>query len=110
MAPQFRTVIALAVIASASVVRAELNFTTNWNPTGEGCVDTDGFLSCYDDQAGKASSCTKGCESSNTKDSSEYNTCINNCERLLYADNIGCWLQSCWNQVCGNAIFSKIGN
>jgi len=28
---------------------------------------------------------------------------VNDCEKLLFADNIGCWLQSCWNQVysCG---------
>jgi hypothetical protein len=76
------------------------NFTTNWNPYGEGCVDPTGFLSCYATQSSKASSCTSACASSNTKGSSTYNICVNECKELWLADNIGCWIQSCWNQVC----------
>jgi hypothetical protein len=94
------TAASVALIAFSSVARAQTNFTTNWNPLGEGCVDTTGFLSCYSDQSSKAASCTNVCTQSNTKDTPAYNTCIDACDELWLADNIGCWIQSCWNQVC----------
>ncbi|KAE9375265.1 hypothetical protein N431DRAFT_369506 [Stipitochalara longipes BDJ] len=77
----------------------EGNFTTNWNPSGEGCVDPTGFVSCYATQSSSALSCTNTCASNNKKGSSEYNICVNECKELWLATNVGCWIQSCWNQV-----------
>lgn len=80
-----------------------INFTANWNPTGDGCVDASGFLSCYTSQGSKAATCKAACAASDTKGSSAYNTCANLCEVAWLGDNLGCWIQSCWNQVysCG---------
>ena len=100
MGSKFLAIAAIALIALCSTALGQTNFTTNWNPTGEGCVDTTGFLSCYDDQGAKGTSCTNACATSNKKGSSAYNTCVNGCEQLWLADNVGCWIQSCWNQVC----------
>jgi hypothetical protein len=104
MASQFFTIIAGALFALFSMALGQTNllqtnFTTNWNPTGEGCVDTVGFLSCYTDQGTTANSCADACSASNKKGSAPYNTCVTACDQLWYAGNIGCWLQSCWNQV-----------
>ncbi|KAH8748570.1 hypothetical protein F5882DRAFT_470916 [Hyaloscypha sp. PMI_1271] len=108
MASQFFTIIAGALFALFSMALGQTNLlqtnvTTNWNPTGEGCVDTVGFLSCYADQGITANSCADACSVSNKKGSAPYNTCVTACDQLWYAGNIGCWLQSCWNQVysCG---------
>ena len=99
----------LSLVALYSTARAQTglyssnsyegNFTTNWNPSGEGCVDPTGFVSCYASQSSAASACTNTCASSNTKGSSQYNICTNQCRELWLADNVGCWIQSCWNQV-----------
>jgi len=104
MASQFFTIIAGALFALFSMALGQTNLlqtnvTTNWNPTGEGCVDTVGFLSCYADQGITANSCADACSVSNKKGSAPYNTCVTACDQLWYAGNIGCWLQSCWNQV-----------
>lgn len=88
-----------ATVALFVVARAQTNFTTDWNPLGEGCVDTKGFLSCYSDQSSKAASCTSTCAANNPKGSNQYNTCVDACDELWLADNLGCWIQSCWNQV-----------
>src|SRR5580658_5868507 len=104
MASKFLTLIAGTLFALFSTVLGQTNllqtnFTTNWNPTGEGCVDATGFLSCYAAQGAKADSCASACSAGNTKGSAGYNTCMIACNELWYAGNIGCWLQSCWNQV-----------
>ncbi|KAE8441186.1 hypothetical protein EG329_005786 [Mollisiaceae sp. DMI_Dod_QoI] len=73
--------------------------TRNWNPTGEGCVDTKGFLSCYDTQSSNADSCVQFCDSNFVKGTGAYTDCILGCNGAWLASNVGCWIQSCWNQV-----------
>jgi len=100
MGSKFLTIVIVSLITFYSTALGQTtNFTTNWNPTGEGCVDTTGFLSCYDNQGTKADSCMTACANNNKKGSSEYNTCVNLCTQAWIADNLGCWIQSCWNQV-----------
>lgn len=90
----------LALLASSSVVLgASTNFTTNWNPNGDGCVDTKGFLSCYDTQASQGTTCVDNCANTNKEGTTAYQDCVNGCTGLWLASNVGCWLQSCWNQV-----------
>jgi hypothetical protein len=91
---------AATFFAFYSTALGQTNFTTNWNPTGEGCVDTTGFISCYNDHTNTGVSCQETCANNNKKGTAEYNTCMNACEALWLAGNVGCWLQSCWNQVC----------
>ncbi|KAH6714288.1 hypothetical protein DL95DRAFT_368996 [Leptodontidium sp. 2 PMI_412] len=86
----------LVITALASVVAADAR---NWNPTGQGCVDTDGFLSCYQSRVDDAVGCVKACNST-TKAGTELNqNCILGCNGAWLAGNIGCWIQGCWNQV-----------
>ncbi|KAF8847563.1 hypothetical protein BDZ45DRAFT_320904 [Acephala macrosclerotiorum] len=73
--------------------------TRNWNPTGQGCVDPKGFLSCYDNQSSNAVSCTAFCDSNTVKGTKAYTDCILGCNGAWLASNVGCWIQSCWNQV-----------
>jgi hypothetical protein len=94
------TLTAAIFFAFYSTALGQTNFTTNWNPTGEGCVDSTGFISCYNDHSNTGVSCQQACANNNKKGTAEYNTCMNACEALWLAGNVGCWLQSCWNQVC----------
>lgn len=88
---------ALLISAFVTTVVADAR---NWNPTGEGCVDTQGFLSCYEAQTNNAVGCIKVCNST-TKAATQINQdCILGCNGAWLAGNIGCWIQSCWNQVC----------
>ncbi len=91
---------AATLFAFYSTALGQTNFTTNWNPTGEGCVDSTGYVSCYNDRRNTGISCQTACASNNKKGTTEYNTCMDACEALWLAGNVGCWLQSCWNQVC----------
>jgi hypothetical protein len=94
------TLTAVTFFAFYSTALGQTNFTTNWNPTGEGCVDPTGFVSCYNDHSNTGVSCQTACANNNKKGTPEYNTCMDACEALWLAGNVGCWLQSCWNQVC----------
>jgi hypothetical protein len=68
----------LALLASSSVVLgASTNFTTNWNPNGYGCVDTKGFLSCYDTQASQGTTCVDNCANTNKEGTTAYQNCVN---------------------------------
>ncbi|CZR69644.1 uncharacterized protein PAC_19544 [Phialocephala subalpina] len=73
--------------------------TRNWNPTGQGCVDPNGFLSCYATQSSNAVSCVGFCDSNTVKGTGAYTDCILGCNGAWLASNVGCWIQSCWNQV-----------
>ncbi|PMD44879.1 hypothetical protein L207DRAFT_629426 [Hyaloscypha variabilis F] len=105
------TALTLAILSSTARAQTdsyqsnsfEGNFTTNWNPSGEGCVDPAGFVSCYATQSSSSLSCMTACANSNKKGTSQYNICVNECKELWLANNVGCWIQSCWNQVysCG---------
>ncbi|KAH8589623.1 hypothetical protein B0O99DRAFT_692358 [Bisporella sp. PMI_857] len=86
----------LLVCGLVSTVAADAR---NWNPTGAGCVDTDGFLSCYETQANNAVSCLKVCNSTTEAATQINQNCILGCNGAWLAGNIGCWIQSCWNQV-----------
>ena len=76
--------------------------TTNYNPTGEGCVDPKGFLTCYQTQINKASSCSGLCNSTDAAGTSALKQCELGCDGQWHAGNIACWIQSCWNQVSGH--------
>ncbi|PMD31554.1 hypothetical protein L207DRAFT_591505 [Hyaloscypha variabilis F] len=93
------TRIFLALIASSTVLGAATNLTTNWNPNGDGCVDTKGFLSCYDTQASTGVNCLDNCANDNQEGSTAYKTCVSGCTGHWLASNVGCWLETCWNQV-----------
>jgi hypothetical protein len=71
----------------------------NFNPSGEGCVDQSGFLSCYKSQAVAAVDCENFCVTSTKKGSEEAESCSRGCGGHWLAANIGCWIQSCWNEV-----------
>ncbi len=73
---------------------------SNQNPTGEGCVDPQGYLSCYAAQVKQAAFCTETVNK--TCDAQQINNCIAGCYGAQLAGNIGCWIQSCWNKVCWN--------
>jgi hypothetical protein len=87
--------IALGLCLASTV----LGDTRDWNPTGDGCVDSTGFLSCYETQSNNAVSCVQFCESNNVKGTQVYQDCILGCNGAWLASNLGCWIQSCWNQV-----------
>ncbi|KAH8671937.1 hypothetical protein BGZ60DRAFT_527375 [Tricladium varicosporioides] len=71
----------------------------NYNPTGEGCVDPKGFLSCYQKNIDAAVGCTGQCNNTTPANSATRQNCILGCNGGWLASNIGCWIQSCWNQV-----------
>ncbi len=93
-------VFALAFLPSL-ITAAATNLTANYNPSGTGCVDPSGFLSCYSAQGTKAVSCVNFCDSTIPDQSGiTYQNCVLGCEGAWLAGNIGCWIQGCWNQVC----------
>jgi hypothetical protein len=89
----------LALIASSTVLGAATNLTTNWNPNEDGCVDTKGFLSCYDTQVLTGVNCLDNCANDNQEGTTAYKTCVSGCTGHWLASNVGCWLETCWNQV-----------
>lgn len=89
----------LAAVILASAPTSVLCDTRNWNPTGQGCVDPKGFLSCYDTRSSNAVSCVSFCDSDTVKGTGAYEDCILGCGGAQLAGNVGCWIQSCWNQV-----------
>jgi hypothetical protein len=94
----FYLISAILLVGLCSTVVADL--TVNYNPTGAGCVDSKGFLSCYQAQIDKAVSCNKACNSTIPDyNSNVYQNCVLGCTGSWLAGNIGCWIQSCWNQV-----------
>jgi hypothetical protein len=85
-----------AIVGEFSYVIADFR---NFNPTGEGCVDQSGFVSCYKAQAAAAVDCENFCTTSTTKGSDEAESCSQGCSGHWLAGNVGCWIQSCWNEV-----------
>lgn len=92
----------LAAVVLSVAPASVLSDTRNWNPTGQGCVDTKGFLSCYDTQSSNAVSCVNFCDSSTVKGTEAYEDCLLGCNGAWLASNVGCWIQSCWNQACSS--------
>ncbi len=88
----------LTALGFSSLVHGD---TRNWNPSGQGCVDPSGYLSCYKAQSDQAVSCVDFCTSSEPAGSEELTLCEAGCGGAWLAGNIGCWIQGCWNQVCG---------
>ncbi|RDW87748.1 hypothetical protein BP5796_03442 [Coleophoma crateriformis] len=93
----------LCLVGGASMVLAGVQ---NYNPTGQGCLDPDGFLSCYAKQVDLVTSCATGCTASNVAGSQALKTCLTGCNGAQLAGNLGCWVQSCWNQLysCENQL------
>lgn len=75
------------------------DFDTN-SPSGEGCVDTTGFLECFKAQESSFIDCGTFCNTAESLQNRNYNDCIVGCGETRAAANIGCWIQSCWSQVC----------
>ncbi|KAE9366568.1 hypothetical protein N431DRAFT_515018 [Stipitochalara longipes BDJ] len=98
MAPTSKLFLAL-IVSSSMVLGAATNFTTNWNPNGDGCGGTKGFLSCYGTQASKGVTYLDNCANNNKEGTTAYQSCTNEYTGLWLASNVGCWLESCWNQV-----------
>jgi hypothetical protein len=96
----------LKLVALSPVVAGQA-LTQNWNPNGDGCVDSSGFLSCYNNLATKGASCLDGCDNNNVKGSQAYKNCVSACTGVWLAGNLGCWLQSCWNQVCFSLCYPR---
>lgn len=90
------TIVGLAVFASNVLAL----FSQNFNPTGQGCVDPQGFLSCYQKQIDQVPACASLCNGANAAGSTGLQTCLVGCNGAQLAGNVGCWIQSCWNQVC----------
>lgn len=88
----------VGLLATATTVLAGVQ---NYNPTGQGCVDPDGFLACYDKQMQLATGCAGACNSTNAAGSSGLQNCLVGCNGAQLAGNLACWVQSCWNQVRG---------
>lgn len=74
------------------------NATLNLDPTGQGCVDPQGFLDCYEAQVNQAATCLATAQKTCTSSPTELAECVVGCAGYQRAGNIGCWLQSCWNQ------------
>lgn len=91
--PRTLPIFIVQLLALCSHVTADAR---NYNPTGEGCVDPDGFLSCYKSNEDQAVSCLSFCD---TTPGTIHNNCILGCSNAQLASNIGCWIQGCWNQV-----------
>jgi hypothetical protein len=89
----YRAAILVDVLSALSLVNAA---TLNLDPTGQGCVDPQGFLDCYQAQANKGTTCVSAAD--NTCSGTELAECVAGCAGAQLAGNIGCWLQSCWNQ------------
>jgi hypothetical protein len=102
-------VIAIALVLLSTTALGQA-LTGNWNPTGEGCVDTTGFLSCYNDQSSTATSCLDSCDNHNQKETRAYTNCVLSCNQAWLAANVGCWIQGCWNQACSCHIWSSATN
>ncbi|KAH7416638.1 hypothetical protein BKA64DRAFT_655640 [Cadophora sp. MPI-SDFR-AT-0126] len=86
----------MLMLGLATIIVADAR---NWNPTGQGCVDTDGFLTCYQARIDDAVGCVKACNSTSKAGTQINQDCILGCNGAWLAGNIGCWIQGCWNQV-----------
>jgi hypothetical protein len=86
---------ATAVTLGASSAAFGQNLTPNWDPSGEGCVDTKGFFYCYDNQGSKAASSLDLCNDNNQKGTQAYQNCVMGFTSEWLAGNLGCWIQSC---------------
>ncbi|KAG9245429.1 hypothetical protein BJ878DRAFT_548083 [Calycina marina] len=81
------------------VVTAVFAGTENYNPTGEGCVDARGFLSCYAEAVTLTAGCVAGCKETSTIATDTHDLCLAGCNGAQLAGNLACWVQSCWNQL-----------
>jgi hypothetical protein len=91
-----------SLILLATLLTLILAVTENWNTTGAGCVDPDGYLSC-----------SQNCNFTATTDTQKYQQCVLRCDVNHMASKV----RSCWNQVCPleprsngseEAIFGKV--
>jgi hypothetical protein len=85
----------LATLGLACIVFGD---TRNLNPTGEGCVDSEEFLSCYQKKGDIAATCASECNMTvptnvpaiqmmpNTADQ----TCLEGCDGAWLAGSLGC--------------------
>ncbi|EHK96922.1 hypothetical protein M7I_7322 [Glarea lozoyensis 74030] len=106
-ATKLKDLLALGTILTTfSTVVAD---SRNFNPTGAGCVDQSGFLSCYQTQASAAVDCENFCVTSTKKGSSAAESCSKGCGGKWLAANIGCWIQSCWNELAAISYFGGTG-
>ena len=98
-----KTISTLALLGTSfPFVQAGLeNFDPNNSPTGEGCVDPQGFRDCF--QTGKEAFVDCGenyCKRQNASALQDYGECLSGCGGIQLNTDISCWIQSCWNQVC----------
>lgn len=91
----------LSLVAGATTVLAGVE---NFNPTGQGCVDPDAYLSCYQKQIDLATGCADSCNKTNSAGSNGLNTCLMGCNGAHLAGNLACWVEGCWNQVHKNRL------
>lgn len=89
----YHVAILVDVLSAVSLVNA---VSLNLDPTGQGCVDPQGFLDCYQAQVNQATTCVATAK--NTCSATKLAECVAGCAGYELAGNIDCWLQSCWNQ------------
>jgi len=75
-------VLVVTFFALLAFVRAS---TTNYNPTGAGCVDPKGFVSCYQTQLDTASKCSGTCNATDAAGTQARNMCLTGCDGQLHA-------------------------
>jgi hypothetical protein len=92
-------ILGLFLSLSHSAIAYSASDVLNLNPTGKGCVDPSGYLSCYAAQAVSFDNCMTLATSSCRISASALAECQLGCYGAYLAGHIGCWLQSCWNQV-----------
>jgi len=97
----FKMLLSRSRVALISALSLLISFVTadarNWNPNGDGCVDSKGFLSCYQEAVDNAVGCVGTCNTTTTSDT--YDDCLLGCGGYQLAANVGCWIESCWNEV-----------
>src|SRR6266536_473578 len=86
------TVLTLLLVSSQSSAETFNPLT----PSGNGSVDTPGFLSYFQTATDNLGTCGQFCK---TQTVQPLNDCVIWCSRIQYKTNIGCWIKSCWNQV-----------
>lgn len=87
-------------ITSAGASLADFDpFTT---PTGDGCVDPQGFRDCFQTNAETFVDCGGAgyCEDDQLRGMQSYEECLSYvCKPIQLQNNLLCWVKSCWNQV-----------
>lgn len=86
-----RLVILVDLLSVLSLVHA---VALNLNPSGQGCVDPNGFLECFQAQENQAATCLATAKKTCSSSDQELAECVAGCDGAELAGNIGCWLQS----------------